>query len=315
MKTLANKIILFVAVFALIACDHSEFPSGPVVNTKGYDTVDCSGMSIPAGSITVRQALNIGKTVPYGGVSKDYYYIKGLVTEFDNSLDKNNKKKHESGMLDFGNGVFYIQDNTDYEAKFYCYRTKGINGTGFTSLPQLKIGDFVVVKCKINNYNGTMETDYNTGSCLLFSTNKLAYGEEETTDTIDTSGFKDFPAGTITVKKAREIGMALSSGSSTTQEYLIKGRVKKLNESKNADAIPKYGNIYFYIHDSEKATTDFYGYQVMGMNGKWIKSADQVQVGDFVVIKSKIKNYNGTIETVDRGSAQLVYSTNPKAYE
>jgi len=305
--------ILVGLVIMMCSCDKNgapvttQYPSWPEEQVFVYDTVDCSGWDIPAGSITVREALRIGNELGKGNTSTETYLIKGLVTGFDT-------KYHESGMEQYGNACFYIQDNLTTPTNFYGFQVLGMKGAKFTSLDQLKVGDFVVIQSKIANYNGTIETTNKGSAKLMFSTNKLAYGEEESTDTIDTSGFEDFPTGTITVKKALSIGLELASGKTTDQVYLIKGRVKKLNDTKNATAISQYGNIYFYIHDSEKATSDFYGYQLYGMDSTKITSADQVQVGDFVVIKSKIKNYNGTIETTDKGSAYIKYSTNPKAY-
>jgi len=307
MKTTQHIITLFAMVTFFIACEHNNFPSGPVEAGSSTDTIDCSQWDLPAGSITVAKAISIGKALGNNEVTPETYCIKGLVTGFGS--------KHESAISEYGNAYVYIQDNKLASTKFYGYQVMGMDGERLTSINQIKIGDFIVIRGKITNYNGTVETEGKGKAQLAFSTNRLAYGEDEPSDTIDTSNFPDFPEGTITVAKAREIGKALGSGGTSDQEYLIKGRVKKLNESKNETAIPKYGNIYVYIHDSETAVSDFYGYQIMGMNGNKITSADQVQVGDFIVIKSKITNYNGTIETVGQGKAQIVYSTNPKAYE
>jgi len=310
--TIKHISALLIIVAACCGCDSNVFPSWPKESSHVIDTVDCSQWNIPAGSMTVQKALNIGRQLGSGGVSEETYYIKGVVTGFDNSLDKYNKKKHESGMLEYGNGVFYIKDNALSTAQFYCYQVMGIDGDKFTSLSQLQIGDFVVVKGKISNYNGTIETESKGAACLAFSTNKSAYPQEG--DTIDTSKFPNFPQGTITVAKARKIGKELGSGGTTTEEYMIKGRVKSFGSKHNEETIKSYGNAYVYIHDSESATTDFYGYQVMGLNGAKLTSLDQIKVGDFIVIKGKITNYNGTIETEGKGVAQIVYSTNDLMY-
>jgi len=175
MKTRNSIFVLLAAAFSLVACDsnyYSDFPKGP--ERYVYDTIDCSGMDIPAGAITVREALQIGKKIGKNGVTSDFVYIKGIVTSFHSG--------HEAAMTGpYKNGQFYIQDNTDVAASFYCYHTLGMNGSKFDSLDQLQIGDFIVVKCKITNYNGTIETHASSGSYLVFSTRDEAYPMTEVT--------------------------------------------------------------------------------------------------------------------------------------
>lgn len=305
MRTSIQHIfVLFAVVATCFACDFNSFPAWPEASSKSIDTIDCSKWDIPAGSITVAKALEIGRGLGSGKTSSQEYLIKGVVTGFGS--------KHESAMIDYGNAIFYIKDNVTSFSEFYCYQIYSIDAEKFSDLGQVQTGDFVVVKGKITNYNGTIETEGQGAACLAFSTNKTAYPQEG--DTIDTSKFPNFPKGTITVAKARKIGKALASGEATTEEYLIKGRVKSFGSKHNAETIKQYGNAYIYIHDSENASADFYGYQVKGLNGKDLTSMDQIQIGDFVVIKGKIYNYKGTIETEGQGKAYLTYSTNDLLY-
>jgi len=171
MKIIKHSFFLFVALFCLAACEYSNFPSWPVMDTQGYDTVDCSGWDIPAGAITVREALRIGKELGAGNTSEETYYIKGIVTEFHS--------KHESAMQDYGNAQFYIQDNLTFKAQFYAYQIYGIDGVKFDSLSQVQVGDFVVIKSKITNYSGTIETTSKGSASMAFSTNEYAYPWKE----------------------------------------------------------------------------------------------------------------------------------------
>jgi len=136
-----------------------------------------------------------------------------------------------------------------------------------------------------------------------------------TYDTVDCSKLCCVPPEAITVKKAVEIGKALGSGGTTTEYYYIKGLVKGFNTSKHVDGMTgSYGNAFFYIQDNLKTNIEFYGYQVMGLNGAKFTSLDQLQIGDFVVIYSQITNYSGTIETTGKSTACITCTTNDLCY-
>ena len=126
----------------------------------------------------------------------------------------------------------------------------------------------------------------------------------------DTIGW-NIPAEVLTVAQARDIASNLESGATSNAKYYIMGWVKKLH-SKHADGITNYGNAQFYIEDVKGANSsdDFLAYQVYGPNGEKLTSADQVVVGDFVVLYGEITNYNGTYETVGKGAAYIWKSTN-----
>jgi len=190
MRITQRCFILVALVAALSACEDNatkkamNYPSWPSEENWTYDTVDCSALCcVPAEAITVKKAVEIGKALGSGGTSDEYYYIKGLVKGFNTS-------KHEEGMTGYGNAVFYIQDNLKTNIEFYGYQVMGLNGAKFTSLDQLKIGDFVVIYSKITNYNGTIETTSKGTACITCTTNELCYPE------MDVSYFtEDFSEG------------------------------------------------------------------------------------------------------------------------
>ena len=127
----------------------------------------------------------------------------------------------------------------------------------------------------------------------------------------DTIGW-NIPAECLTVAEANAICAQLESGATTGTKYYVKGWVKKL-ASKHEEGVTKYNNAVFYIEDVKGANSqeDFEAYQVYGPNGSKITSLDQVLVGDYVVLYGKLTNYNGTYETVGRGTAHIWKSTNP----
>lgn len=170
-------LFLAIASLALCACENNatkkamSYPVWPEEEVFVYDTIDCSKLCcVPKNAITVREAVEIGKALGSGGTSEEFYYIKGIVKSFNTS-------KHESGMKDYGNGCFYIVDNTSTNIEFYGYQVYGLNGTPFTSIDQLKIGDFVVICSKITNYNGTIETTSRGSAYIVCTTNELNFPE------------------------------------------------------------------------------------------------------------------------------------------
>lgn len=95
----------------------------------------------------------------------------------------------------------------------------------------------------------------------------------------------------------------------------IKGIVKKFKDGEEPGN--SYGNATFYIVDSEGASEDFYCYRVMGPGNKNFTSADQLKVGDEVVVYGPLtlysSSYGDTPETVQKEC--YVYSVNGKVAE
>lgn len=115
----------------------------------------------------------------------------------------------------------------------------------------------------------------------------------------------------LTVAQARDTCRALASGATTAIEYYVKGWVCAL-DAKNAEGIENYGNATFYMGVSylSQVKHSFEAFQVYGIDKKQIYSTDAVKVGDFVIVKSRLKNFGGVAETTDKGSAYIYYSSN-----
>ena len=108
------------------------------------------------------------------------------------------------------------------------------------------------------------------------------------------TGTKDDPFNAIA---ALNEGAKLASGDKTEGYYYIKGKVASVKEEFTTD----YGNGTFYISEDGTSTNQFYAYRVMYLGNKKFASSDkQIAVGDEVVLCTKITNYNGTIETVQK---------------
>lgn len=330
MKTKLFALMALVSLM-MISCEEPPYIAAPGNNdlVQG-DTIpefadptpspDPDGIEIPEGAINVNEAVKIGQKLAYGQTTEETYYIKGWVRNFDEAARSKSKPDWETSFAQYGNDYVHLSARQDGLGMkdFYCYRVLGRSGAKLPSHDVLQIGDFIVVKCKIQNYDGTIE---NNGQCSIEVSNNEAYNNafrpiDSTNVTPDPAGV-EVPESAITVYKAREISESLGSGNTTQEKYYIKGWVSRI-DSKHADGVNQYGNGTFYITPTNDGTTEsvtFEAFQVYGKDGKKLTSPDQVEVGDFVVIYGQITNYNGTAETTGKGTAYIYSSSNEKFNE
>ena len=319
-KNMKKTIFMLAAMAAMVmvSCEEKAYINGPGANeyvpdtlpvVKLPDAVDYEGADIPDSCLNVIEARKICSQLEDGKETDKKYYVKGWVRKFDS--------KHESGIESFGNGTFYIaatNDGRSDEAMFEAYQVYAKDGKKFVSLDQIAIGDFVVIYGKLTNFKGTYETVGKGAAYVYYCSNPNFDPKEDPNKLTPDPDGADVPDGTLNVYEARAICDSIGAGKTTSTEYYVKGWVRKL-DSKHASGVQQYGNGTFYIAPTNDGSTDgftFEAYQVYGKNKKKLTSADQVAVGDFVVLKGKLTNYNGTAETVGKGAAYIYYSTNPK---
>lgn len=98
--------------------------------------------------------------------------------------------------------------------------------------------------------------------------------------------------------------VALPAGETTTEKFYIKGIVC---ESSKMDISTQYKNATFHISEDGTASgAQFLIFRTKGLNGADITSADDVKVGDEVVVYASLVNYMGnTPETAQGG---IIYS-------
>ena len=219
------------------------------------------------------------------------YFIKGWVVGF------NRGASFDSDFPKYGNDFVYLSARQDGKGtkQFYAYRLLGKFGAKFPDLECVQVGDFMVISCYPMNYNGIYES---SGACFAYSSGNAHFNEI----------FPAFPGcpepgeGEISVTEAEKIALELASKQTSTETYKIRGVVTSVDA---ADFNPSYGNLTFNISDGMSYATCF---RLKGKNNAKFTSADQVQVGDTVLVNAKIQNYNGTCEPT---SGYVEESTNP----
>lgn len=304
---------LFAVALAATGCTESPYINGPGNNSNNEANLE-EALPEPewvdtitsAPVITVAEARAICAGLASQASTTEEYLIKGWVSGLDS--------RNESGIVEYGNGTFYITETSvkNTQPSLIAYQVMGIGGGKIPSVQAVQVGDFVVIKGRLTNYNGTYETVGRSASYIYASTNDILNGRYDTTLVSPDPEGVEIPEGTINVYQANNICAGLASGATTSEAYYIKGWVRSLH-SGNANAISQYGNAQFFISPTEddSAIPTFYAYQVYARVGQRFTDASQVQEGDYVIIYGRLTNYNGTYETVGRGAAYIYYSSNP----
>lgn len=300
-----------VAAFVMFSCKERAYIDAPGENSHNLDSIpvvadptpspDPEGVNIPDGTINVYEAIKIGKKLQVSDKDNKYpteedYYIKGWVKRFDDT--QRSKSDFEEKFKQYGNDYVYLSARNDGQGtkEFYCYRILGKGGAPFPDHDALQIGDFVVVKCKILNFGGTIEND---GSCWTVVSNNAHFNEV----------FPPFPGcpepgeGEISVNQAKAISDSIGSGKTTSESYRIRGVVTSVETT----SLGSYGNITFNISSDGEVVAKCYQTYYKTASGKFT-DLNQVLVGDTVLVNAKIQNYSGTCEPY-RG--YLEQSTNP----
>lgn len=301
MKVKSLIALTAVAGIVLFGCKESPYINAPGDNTKTENdtlptiadptpTPDPAGVEIPEGTINVNEAVKIAQKLAAGETSKDKYFIKGWVTGF------NRGTSFDTDFPKYGNDFVYLSARNDGKGtkQFYAYRVLGKFGAKLPDQDCIQIGDFVVISCYPMNYNGTYES---SGACFVYSSSNAHFNET----------FGPFPGcpepeeGELSVTEAERVALTLASRATSDETYSIRGVVVSID---NVDT--GYGNATFNISDGMSYATCYrINYKQSG--GKFTQT-NQVAVGDTILVKGKIQNYNGTCEPVQGFIEQ---STNP----
>ena len=322
MKTKLFALIALVSM-VMISCEEPAYITSPgnndmvsgdtlpvIVEPTPTPTPDPAGAVVPEGCLNVYEARALCEKLEVGGVTPEKYYVKGWIHKLDG--------KNEDGIKNYGNATFYISatnDGATDEYDFEAYQVYGKDGKKLTDVDQVLVGDFVVIYGQLTKFKEGVYETVGKGAAYIYYSNNPNFDPQVDPDKItpDPEG-ADVPEGCLNVYEARALCDSIGKGNTTTQEYYVKGWVHKLHSS-HESGVQQYGNGTFFIAPTNDGTTkgtDFEAYQVYGKNGQRLTSADQVEVGDFVVLKGKLTNYNGTAETVGKGAAYIYYSTNEK---
>lgn len=209
-------------------------------------------------------------------------YIKGKISEI---------KSIDTGQ--YGNAEYYISDDGTTTNQLLVYRGYGLNGDKFKSADAIKVGDEVVIVGKVVNFKGNTP-EVTTGSKIYKLNGEGGGGDTPTPVEGKGAGTQADP---YNVAKALSVAGALAADVQTEEVY-IKGII---SEIKSIDT-GNFGNAEYYISDDGTKANQLLVYRGYGLNGDKFKSANDIKVGDEVVIAGKLVNFRGNTLEVTTGS-------------
>ena len=206
-------------------------------------------------------------------VKSDEVYVKGKISKID-QVDPS-----------YGNATFYISDNGQEDGQLEVFRAYFLEKAKFTSAEQIKVGDEVIICGQLVNYRSSKAAETDpvtpefTSGCYIYSLN----GKTKDDGGTDTPEVKE-----IGVAEALSIINALENGKTTTEEYLVRGKVVSISEIST-----QYGNATFIIADNmtDDATKQVTVYRAKGFNNEKITDENIIKVGDVVVVRGKLQKY------------------------
>ena len=274
-KTLA---LLLAGAFLLAGCEDVPAPyaiSRPT--TPDIVEPDPVGDGTVDAPFNVTAAIRLAKSLPTSSPSdnsslSEVVYVKGIVS---------NITKIEP---DYGNATYYIADEITEDgvpvSQIQVYRGKALGGAEFTSDEQLSVGDTVIVKGQLKNFNGTLE--FNAGSEIVYqSGHEIAPPAEPEGD-----GTFDNPYNVSAVLQL------FASGEAADKWVYVKGIVTSIKSLE----VPKFKRAQYYISDDGTSSHQFYIFNGYYLGGAAFTSNDQLKVGDEVVVYGQLGTYQGTDE-------------------
>ena len=283
-----------IAAFTFTACEDVPEPY-----TNPYDKITPDEPEVviePAGSGTAEDPYNIVKAlevcqeVGEGGTTENVY-ARGIITSIS-----------ELAVYDpvtsqgYGNATFLIADNNS-SSTLTVYRAYSLNNEKFTKNDEIAEGDTVVICGKLVNFRGN--TPEFTQGCYVYSIKKGQGGGSETPAT---PGTVDKP---LTVAEALAYTTALAADKQSPVGY-VKGKICSIKEVDTGS----YGNATYSISDDGTEDNALQVYRGYSLNGEKFKAADEIKVGDEVIITGKLVNYKGNTPQFAQGNS--IYSLNGK---
>ena len=270
-KLVYSAIALAVSVLSLTSCE--DVPAPYTLPTASENT---EIKVAPKGSGTAEDPFNVvalDSLMDNEFDANATYYVKGVVSQVGTFNES------------YGNITYYIKDE-EASTTFYVYRGLGLGGAKFTSESDIAIGDSVVVAGNVTIYNGTKEFVTNK-SHIVYLNGKTASNSGTSTAEPTGTGTETDPYNVAAVLKLYE-----NNSYDSNKEVYVKGIVAKVGSIDTGS----YGNATYYISDDGTSTNDFEIYRGYYLNGEKFTSADQLKVGQTVVVCGKLTEYNSTKE-------------------
>lgn len=215
-----------------------------------------------------------------GNATSEEVFIKGKVSSVK-SIDTS-----------FGNAEYYISDNGSEDNSLYVYRGYYLGGDKFNAKSTLNIGDDIIICGQLVNFHG--DTPEVTQGSWIYSLNGTVKEKKDPSvvnGTPEGDGSQGSPynvAGALTFIK--------TLGSATSDYVYVKGIVVSINGIET-----DHGNATYYISDDAQGTDQLYIFRAKNLDNANYTSADELSVGDEVVLYGQLVNYQGNTPEMTQG--------------
>ena len=109
-----------------------------------YNNEDFTGIGVTA--LTASEALELTQSLEHTDMTTIPYFVSGIISHMRNTPEE---------IVLYTRARFDISDDGTTNNQFYCYNTKWLNNSDFTTGHEIALGDNVVVYGSLQNYLGT----------------------------------------------------------------------------------------------------------------------------------------------------------------
>ena len=304
MKKIINALFLLaVSAVALTSC--SDVPAPYDTPNQNSNNPTTPTIATPIGSGTEADPYNVAAAIKKlkdepADQNTAPIYVKGVIAEI---------KKVDTGT--YGNADYYIIDKDYPNHKLYIFQSKFLANAKFTAANQIKVGDVVVIYGPFVNYKGTTPETVGKGATYIYKLNEQG-GGTVTPPTPSTPVNTEATAYTVTYA----INL-ITNNQIPTNEVYVKGIICKA-PTYNAT----YKSLTYYISDDGTTANELQIFSGKSFNGADFTAANELQVGQTVVVLGHLKAYtkNGrTTNEIDKenklvsvnGGTQLIPGSAP----
>ncbi len=280
-----KSILVLTATIAMVmfGCKESPYIPNPGTTDQVPDSMPVIIPDTNGIEISVDSAIAICRSLPADVATSEIYKLTGELTV--------NSTNPDDVPTKYKNINFKLSDNGG-QSEISCYYINNINNKRFSKTTDVPlVGSKLTVRGQLINYKGT--------------TPELKDGFIVRIDSMVAPapfpGCPDPKEGEISVNRAIAISDSIGAGNTTTESYKIRCVVTSVS-----DLSTQYGNATFNVSsDGKKSATC---YRLKGKNNSNFTNANQLLVGDTILVNAKIQNYKGTCEPVQ---GYVEESTNP----
>lgn len=227
--------------------------------------------------ISVADAIANAKAIGTEASAKDFY-VKGKISSI----------KFEYSAQ-YGTATYNISDEGSTGTVFTVYGSYYFDNKSWQEgQTQIAVGDEVVVRGKIINYNGNTPEFADKKNYLVSLNGKTS---SEVVPVENPEDKMDHGTAVSPINVADAIADAIAIGTkASTNDFYVKGKISSIKYEYSAE----HGTATYNISEDGTAGTEFTVYSSYYFDNKsWQEGDNQIAVGDEVVVCGKIINYNG----------------------